>query len=221
MAERYSRQVMDFGEESQEKLKNSCVAVIGAGGLGSPVLEYLARAGVGRLIIIDRGNVIKSNLNRQFFTEDDIGKPKASVSKGRLGKVNPHITIEAFDEALTEENAARILKGCDVVVEALDNIRTRMLVSRACKKLGKPLVHGAVEGWRGYQLTCLPGGSYLEHLEGKEAKDGAFPIIGATAGVIGSIQALEVIKLITGKGKPNTRLLVMDWERNSIESSGV
>lgn len=215
--ERYSRQVLDFGEEAQRKLKQSCVAVIGGGGLGSPVLEYLARAGVGKLRVIDRGKVEESNLNRQFFTEADIGKLKASASKERLEAINPHIMIEAIDEALTEGNIKDILGGCDVVVEALDNLETRLLVSRACKELGKPLVHGTVEGWKGYQLTCLPGGSYLEHLEGKEKDEGAFPIIGATAGVIGSIQALETIKLITGKGKPNTELLIFDGKDNITE----
>jgi molybdopterin/thiamine biosynthesis adenylyltransferase len=215
--ERYSRQMMDFGKEAQEKLAKSTVTVIGAGGLGSPVLEYLARAGVGRLIIIDRGEVVESNLNRQFFTESDIGRPKASASKERLEKVNPHIRIEALDKGLADDNARELLKGSDVVVETLDNLNTRKAASRACRELGIPLVHGAVEGWKGYQLTCLPGGSYLEHLEGKEAKEGAFPIIGATAGVIGSIQALEAIKLITGKGEPNTELLIFDGKDNITE----
>ena len=215
--ERYSRQVLDFGKEAQEKLKQSHVAVIGGGGLGSPCLEYLARAGIGKIVIIDNGEVEESNLNRQFFTGEDIGKPKASAAKERLEKINPHIRIEAVDSELTEGNVKELLKGCDVVVEALDKLETRLLVSKSCRELGKPLVHGAVEGWRGYQLTCLPGGGYLEHLERKETKAGAFPIIGATAGVIGSLQALETIKFITGKGKPNTELLIFDGKDNITE----
>ncbi len=215
--ERYSRQMLDFGKEAQEKLKQSCVAVIGGGGLGSPCLEYLVRAGIGKMIIIDNGEVEESNLNRQFFTEEDIGKPKASVSKERLKAINPHIEIEAVDSKMTEGNIRELLGDCDVVVEALDNLATRLLVSRACRELGKPLVHGTVEGWKGYQLTCLPGSGYLEHLERKETKTGAFPIIGATAGVIGSIQALETIKLLTGVGKPNTELLIFDGKDNKTE----
>lgn len=210
-----SRQLLDLSVKEQERLKDSDVTVVGAGGLGSPVLEYLARAGVGFIKIIDRGKVIGPNLNRQFYTREDIGKPKAHAAMERLLKINPHIKVSGLNENLDKTND--ILIEGDVVVDALDTMDGKLMLAKSCKVIAMPMVHGAVEGWKGYQLTCLPGKGYLKHLEGKKASTGTFPILGPTAGVIGCIQAMETIKLLTGKGKPNTDLLVFDGKNNILE----
>ncbi|NJE76633.1 ThiF family adenylyltransferase [Thermococcus sp. ES12] len=220
--ERYDRQIMIFGTEGQEKLKSSKVAVVGVGGLGSPVAYYLAAAGIGTILLVDEQTPELSNLNRQILHwEEDIGKnPKPLSAKWKLERFNPDIKIETFVGRLTEENIEEVLEGVDVIVDCLDNFETRFLLDDYAQKARIPLVHGAVEGTFGQVTTVVPG--FTKSLRGifpnVRGKSGKFPILGATAGVIGAIQAMEVVKLLTGIGEPLlNRLLIVDLAFNTFD----
>ncbi|NJE04226.1 ThiF family adenylyltransferase [Thermococcus sp. MV11] len=220
--ERYDRQIMIFGREGQEKLKSSKVAVVGVGGLGSPVAYYLAAAGIGTLLLIDEQEPELSNLNRQILHwEEDLGKnPKPLSAKWKLERFNPDVRVETFVGRLTEENIDEVLEGVDVIVDCLDNFETRFLLDDYSSRKRVPLVHGAVEGTFGQVTTIVPGvtKSLREIFPGVRGKRGKFPIIGATAGVVGSIQAMEVIKLLTGIGEPLlNRLLIVDLAYNTFD----
>jgi len=220
--ERYDRQIMIFGKEGQERLKSSKVAVIGVGGLGSPVAYYLAAAGIGRILLIDEQEPELSNLNRQILHwEEDLGKnPKPLSAKWKLERFNSDIKIETFVGRLTEENVEKVLEGVDVIVDCLDNFETRFLLDEYAQKRKIPLVHGAVEGTFGQVTTIVPGKtkSLREIFSSVRERKGKFPIIGATAGVVGSIQAMEVIKLLTGFGEPLlNKLLLIDLAYNTFD----
>jgi len=220
--ERYDRQIMIFGRDGQEKLKSSKVAVVGVGGLGSPVAYYLASAGIGTLLLIDEQKPELSNLNRQILHwEEDLGKnPKPLSAKWKLERFNSDIKIETFLGRLTGKNIDKVLEGVDVIVDCLDNFETRFLLDEYAHRKRIPLVHGAVEGTFGQVTTIVPGKtkSLREIFPNVREKKGKFPIIGATAGVIGSIQAMEVIKLLTGFGEPLlNKLLLVDLAYNTFD----
>jgi len=209
---RYDRQALMLGEKGQDRLKNSKVCVIGAGGLGSVVLYYLTASGIGNIKVVDYDEVKLDNLNRQFihFTED-IGKSKVESAKDKLNRLNPDIKIEILKIKIIKGNIKDIIKDCDVIVDCLDNIETRLIVSDACKSMKKNFVFGAVEEFRGMQGTNLD----LRKIY-KEENKRKFQIIGATVGVIGSLEALETIKLILGL-KVNKNLLIFDGKNNKFK----
>jgi len=222
--ERYDRQLRmpGFGVEAQLKLKRSAVLIVGAGGLGSVVSLYLAAAGVGRLRIVDNGEVELSNLNRQIlYSTNDIGKRKVVIASRKLKELNPRISIEPVSEEITEENLPNLLDGMDVVVDCLDNFRSRFILNRACIKYGKPLIHGAIYGLEGRLMTIIPGKSpCLACLIPQEPKETPIvPVLGPLPGIIGAFEALEAIKLLTGIGEPSIgKLLVIDGEDLSFYS---
>ncbi len=201
--EKYSRQILLFGEEGQEKLKNAKVLVAGAGGLGSPVSTYLAIAGVGKIILADFDSVDPSNLNRQFLHhEKDIGRLKVESAKEKLLSMNPDIEVETISEMLTESNLDALIPECDVIVDALDNLATRQILNRLAIKRRVPLIHGAVTGYDGQVTTIVPGKTPCFYcIFPRISKKEVFPVLGATPGIIGSIQANETIKFLTGQGK--------------------
>jgi len=223
---RYSRQFLlpGFGSEGQEKLKNAKVLVIGAGGLGSPILLYLAAAGVGHLGILDFDVVDESNLQRQvLFTTPDVGKLKAEIAAEKIKALNPNIRTQIFNVYLSSTNASDIVNQFDVVVDGSDNLPTRYLVNDACVILNKPLVYGAIfqfEGQVSVFNQLLQGGA-----RGPNYRD-LFPhppppemvpscseggVLGVLPGIIGSMMANEAIKLITGMGVTlSGRLLLFD-----------
>ncbi|WP_297464697.1 ThiF family adenylyltransferase [Thermococcus sp.] len=220
--ERYDRQIMIFGKEGQEKLKNSKVAVVGVGGLGSPVAYYLAAAGIGTILLIDEQEPELSNLNRQILHwEEDLEKnPKPLSAKWKLERFNSDIKIETFVGRLTAENVDDVLDGVDVIVDCLDNFETRFLLDDYAHRKRIPLVHGAVEGTFGQVTTIVPGKtkSLREIFPNVKERKGKFPVIGPIAGVVGSIQAMEVIKLLTGLGEPLlNRLLLVDLAYNTFD----
>jgi adenylyltransferase/sulfurtransferase len=223
---RYSRHVIipEFGLEGQLKLKNSSVLVIGSGGLGSPVLLYLAAAGVGHIGIVDFDTVDDSNLQRQvLFTVDDLGASKAETAKIRLLKLNPHIKVTVFKERFTSENAMEIIKDFDVAADGTDNFPTRYLVNDACVLAGKVNVYASIFRFEG-QVSVF---NFLKEdgTRGPNYRDmfpeppppGLVPncseggVLGVLPGIIGSLQANEVIKVITGVGDPLVgRLFLFD-----------
>lgn len=209
--ERYQRQLMlpGVGKEGQQKLKKAKVLVVGIGGLGSPVAAYLCAAGVGRLGLIDDDLVAESNLQRQIlYNTDVIGKPKVQHAKQVLQKLNPEIEIETIEERIAVENIETIFRKYDLVVDATDNFRSRYLISRYCKKLDKVMVHGSIEEFSGLvSVFNYKGGPLYEDLFPEPPADTSIDgepkgVFGALPGVIGSLQSMEVLKIITGVGEP-------------------
>lgn len=202
---RYLRQtkIPQIGAQGQEKLKNSHVAVIGCGGLGGPVLTYLTLAGVGRIRFIDDDMVALSNLNRKFlYEESQIGEKKVVCAERFLKKRTQEVQLECIGERITGENAEKLLEHIDVVVDCVDDIFTRKEVGRACVKQGIPLVEGGIHGFYGYVMPVLAGKSAcLECVTSRPEKEEAIPALGAVAGVIGSLQAVECLKILLGQGE--------------------
>ena len=222
--ELYSRQIMikDIGIEGQKKLAGASVLVVGCGGLGAPVLSYLTAAGIGHLGICDGDKVTLSNLNRQIlFTMDDIGKPKTTATQEKLPALNPDITLTVYDQFIDEEIADNIISGYDIVVDCLDNFKARFILNDACIKAGKPLVHAGVEEYYGQLMTIIPGkGPCLRCLfpNGVKEETGKKPgVIGPTPGVLGAMQAMEVIKYLLGLQVCNDGLLTYDGLESSME----
>jgi len=214
--ERYDRQIRipGFGRAGQEKLKRARVVIAGGGGLGSPAALYLAAAGVGRIRIVDHGRVELSNLNRQvLYWAEDIGRSKVDSAAGKLSRLNPEITIEAVDETITGANAARLVSGFDLIVDAMDNLPARYLLNQAAIEANIPFFHGAVYGFEGRVMTVIPGRTAcLECVyHGATLAGEKFPVVGVAPAVVGCIQAAEVIKYIVGVGELLTdRLLIYD-----------
>jgi adenylyltransferase/sulfurtransferase len=205
--ERYSRQIIipGLGKKGQLKLKRAHVFVAGLGGLGSPSSIYLVAAGVGHLITIDEQRVDMTNLNRQVLHwELDVGRSKAESAAEKLSAMNPNVKVDSKLKRITPENVDKLIKGADVVVDGVDNYPIRYLLNEACVRNRVPFVHGAVEEFVGQLMTILPGkGPCLKCTVPKEPpKKPLFPVLGATPGVIGCLQAMEAIKIITGVGEP-------------------
>ncbi len=218
---RYSRHLImpEVGMDGQLKLKQAKVLLIGAGGLGAPLGLYLAAAGVGRLGIVDFDVVDFTNLQRQVtFGASDVGRPKTEAARERLGNLNPAIQIQAFETKLTSENALELFKDYDIIVDGTDNFPTRYLVNDACILLGKPNVYGSIFRFEG-QVTVFgaPGGPCYRCLYPEPPPPGLVPscaeggVLGVLPGIVGSIQAMETIKLILGRGDSLIgRLLLFD-----------
>ncbi len=224
--ERYSRHLIlsDFGIEGQKRLKAGKVLVVGAGGLGSPVLLYLAAAGVGTIGILDFDVVDDSNLQRQvLYSVEDVGLPKVEAAKKRLLSLNPHITIQTHQTQLTSENALDIIKDYDVVADGTDNFPTRYLVNDACCILGKTNIYASIFKFEG-QVSVFnyknEKGEYDVNYRdlfpsppppGMVPSCGEAGVLGVLPGIVGSIQASETIKVISGIGSPlSGRLFIFD-----------
>ena len=219
---RYTRHLVlkGFGGAAQQKLKAARVLIVGAGGLGSPAIAYLAAAGVGRLAIIDPDTVSLSNLQRQVVhTTAGIGQGKADSAGAFVAALNPHVALDLHATAITEANAPALLAGADLVLDGTDNLLTRRLVAAAAESQRKPLVSGAVSMFSGQVTVFAPhlGGPNHAALYPDAASDDALPscelngILGPVTGVVGTLMAMEAIKLITGVGEPLIgRLLVYD-----------
>ncbi|MCX5516526.1 thiamine biosynthesis protein ThiF [Kaistia algarum] len=225
--ERYARHIVlaEVGGAGQQKLKAARVLVVGAGGLGAPVIQYLAAAGVGTIGIVDDDVVSLSNLQRQVIHDTAaIGRAKTESAAMAVGRINPHVETEQFRVRLDTENADAILSGFDIVADGSDNFSTRYLVADRCAVLGRPLVTAAVGRFDGSLTTLKPyeageGGpnpSYRD-LFPEPPPEGLLPscaeagILGALTGILGSLQATEVLKLILGIGEPLIgRLLLVD-----------
>jgi len=219
--ERYARHLIlpEVGEEGQGKLKAGSVLIIGAGGLGSPVAMYLAAAGVGRIGLADFDNVDITNLHRQIlYGTSQVGQPKLSAAASRLRDINPEIAIETHGSAVTSENALDLFRNYDVIVDGTDNFPTRYLVNDACVLTGKPNVYGSIFRFDGQASVfyaregpcyrCLYPEPPPPNLVPSCAEGG---VLGVLPGVIGTIQATETIKLLTGLGEPLIgRLLLFD-----------
>ncbi len=218
--EYYKRQIAlrELGREGQERLRRSKVAVVGLGGLGSPAATYLALAGVGHLRLIDQDTVELHNLHRQtLYTVDELRYPKAEVAAKRLAKMNPGIEVEPISDNLRGDNVDEILKGMDCVVDGLDNMRTRYIVNEACVRSGIPYVYAAVIGFEGCLsvfrhprtpcLACVFPDLDDRNLPSCETRG----ILGATAGIVGAMEAMEAVKVLAGLNSIEGSLLICDF----------
>ena len=210
----------EVGGTGQRRLQGARVLSVGAGGLGAPLLQYLAAAGVGTLGIVDDDAVSLSNLQRQvLFATRDVGRPKVEAARDALAAINPHVRIEGVPERLTEGNADALVQGWDVVCDGSDNFATRYAVNAACAKAGVPLVSGAMGQWDGQVAIWDPGagGPCYACVFPEAPAEGLAPscaeagVIGALPGIVGSMMALEVIKRLAGAGETLTgRMLLWD-----------
>ncbi len=227
---RYQRHLSlaGFGPAAQEKLKGGSVLVIGAGGLGCPALLYLAAAGVGRIELVDDDHVDVSNLQRQvLYTEADAGQPKAEAAARRLRALNRFIQIVPHAVRFTRNNALELVRGVDVVVDGSDKFGTRYLVNDACVLADRPLVYGAIQGFEGQaSVFNWRGGPTYRCLFPEPPEAGTVPncaeagVLGALPGLIGTVQALEAIKLLTGIGEPLSGKLLL-WDALTMTSRSV
>ena len=218
---RYSRHLIlpDVGMAGQLRLKQSSALVVGAGGLGNPLLQYLGAAGVGRIGIVDFDTIDVTNLQRQvMYGTKDVGRKKLEVAKERVQAINPNVDVQTYDERLTSENALGILKDYDVVVDGTDNFPTRYLVNDAAVLLGKPNVYGSIFRFEGQaSVFWAAKGPCYRCLYAEPPPPGLVPscaeggVLGVLPGIVGSIQAIETIKVLLGKGDTLVgRLLVFD-----------
>ncbi|KUG15374.1 sulfur carrier protein adenylyltransferase thif [hydrocarbon metagenome] len=218
--ERYARQVMLFGEEGQERLKKATIFIAGAGGLGSPVSIYLAVAGVGTIILVDNDRVERTNLNRQILHfEQDIGRRKTVSAGEKLQAINPDITVQVIDETIDADSIDRLIGNADGIVDAMDNFPTRYLLNEKACAADIPFFHGAIRGFYGQVTTILPGRTAcLKCIFPTPPPKEVFPVVGMTPGLIGMVQATEVLKYIVGSGDLlANRLFLWDGMRACVD----
>ncbi|MFJ6025590.1 HesA/MoeB/ThiF family protein [Brevundimonas sp. NPDC092305] len=226
--ERYARHLVlsEIGGPGQQRLKAARVAVVGLGGVGAPAALYLAAAGVGRLRLIDDDVVSLSNLQRQvLFATDDIGRGKVEVGAEALTALNPGVEIEAEAVRLTSANADALIADCDVVLDGTDDFSTRFAVNAACVAASRPLVSGALGRWSG-QVGVFAGRPCYRCFVPEPPPDAEtcarVGVVGALAGVVGSMAALEAIKLITGAGRALTgRVVLYDGLTGEARTAGI
>ena len=218
---RYLRNHDAISEAEQAILAQKRVLVVGCGGLGGYVIECLARIGVGYLRVVDGDVFDETNLNRQLLSSNmNLGRPKTLAAQQRVMAVNPLVEVEAFQTLLTDENAVQLLEGCDVAVDALDNIPSRLVLQQAARSAGIPLVHGAVAGWIGQVCVVQPGQDLLNSLypastdtQGEEQETGTLSF---TAALTASWQAAETVKLLLGKPGLDGEILELDLLNSSF-----
>lgn len=217
---RYNRQMLmeGWGEETQRKLKNATVFIAGAGGLGSPVSIYLAVAGIGNIRICDFDSPDWSNLNRQILhSPSRIGINKAISGKMTLEELNPDIKVAAFTEKITEESVDRLVGDADIILDCMDNFPTRYVLNGCAMRKGVPLVFGSIWGMEG-RLSFIkpPETPCLKCIYPEAPPSEVFPVVGATPGVMGSLQVIETLKYLTGIGELHKGKLLV-WNGYKME----
>jgi molybdopterin/thiamine biosynthesis adenylyltransferase len=200
MHDRYTRNIGALTETEQELLLTKRAAIAGCGGLGCYAVENLARIGLGHLTLIDGDTFAPQNLNRQLYSlETNIGKSKAAEAKKRLGEVRADLSVQVFDVFLNEENAAELLKGHDVIIDALDNVKTRLLLEKAANELRIPLVHGAVEQWSAQVCVVYPGDFTLSSLYEANREFERPSVLSFAPAFCATLQAAEAVKVKLNK----------------------
>ena len=202
---RYLKNMKMLSEEEIEKLQGSKACIVGCGGLGGYVIEMLGRLGVGKITVVDGDVFDETNLNRQLLSDDStIGKGKADAAKNRMQHVNPLIQVVPIFQRITPDNGMELLAGHDVIIDAVDNIDTRLLLQEMASQLGIPLVHGAIAGWFGQVTTIFPGDRTLDVLYAKSAAKGIEKDLGNPSfspALVASIEVSEALKILIGRGE--------------------
>ena len=230
---RYSKQILltGIGTAGQEKIKKAKVLVVGAGGLGCPVLQYLVAAGIGKIGIVEFDTVNETNLQRQIlYGSEDLGKLKAVIARNRLSQLNSFTEIELFNIRLDSSNAVRIFKDFDIIVDATDNPETRYVISDTCAEFGKPMVHGAIYQYEAVVSVFNYAGGPDYRRFNPEKKDSVFKnpkpsevgIMGVLPGITGTLMSNEILKIITGNGSVlSGKVLLFNISDNSFRTIDV
>ncbi|ABY92673.1 HesA/MoeB/ThiF family protein [Thermoanaerobacter sp. CM-CNRG TB177] len=202
---RYDRNMNMLSKEENEKLKDFRVCVLGCGGLGGYAIEMLGRLGIGYITAVDKDVFEETNLNRQILSDmNSLGKSKALMAVERMKLVNPEVFVNAIVDEFNFENGKDIIKGHDIVIDALDNIEGKLTLQDICEELGIPFVHGAIAGWYGQVTTVFPGDKTLKFLYKKEMRKGIEKELGNpsfTPALVASIQVSEALKVLIGRGE--------------------
>lgn len=220
--QRYSRNVKTLSIEENESLKDFKVCVVGCGGLGGYIVEQLGRIGIGFITAVDGDVFDESNLNRQLLSEmNNLACSKAKAAEERMRRVNPLVRVISIPQRLTADNGLEIIKGHDVVVDALDNIESRLVLEELAENAGIPLVHGAIAGWFGQATTVFPGDRTLSRLYPSDASHGIEKELGNpsfTPALVASIQVAETIKVLIKRGDPlRKKILVINLLNQEYE----
>lgn len=230
-----TRQMSVVTRSEQQRFKDAKIAVIGCGGIGGETIEMLARMGVGELNLVDEDAFDLSNLNRQTLaTVRDLGLSKSEVACEKVRLINPYVKVNAFDEHVDLDNIDSIIADADIVIDALDNVLTRVIVSRKAQEKGIPYIHGAIHGTLGQITTFMPDDVSYEELfnlpsKGKELNEDVFnelsnvtsgvpPVIGPTPNLIGCLEAIEAFKIITGLGKVTVAPKILTFDLLDLAS---
>ena len=217
--ERYKRNFPSIREEEQELLKTKTVSIIGCGGLGGNLIENMARLGVGCIRVIDCDEFSESNLNRQLLsTEKNLGRRKAAEAAKRIRAVNSEVKVKVIDRMLTAENAVKILKGSDLVLDAIDNIEGRFIAADACAALGIYFIHGAISGWCAQASTVAPGSGFLDKIYPRNLKAQAPSVLSFAPGFAAGVQTAEALKVLLGKEDTlENKLFIADLKSCSFQ----
>lgn len=214
--ERYKRQLMlaGFGPEQQRRLGQATALVAGVGGLGGTAALYLAAAGIGKLILVHRGDLTLSNMNRQILMREDwIGRPRVDMAQRSLQQINSEVEVEIHDALITEETAEAFLHPADIALSARPNFSERRRLNAACLRRGVPMVEAAMNGMEAYLFNVLPGITpcldCVFPSDDPAWQELGFPVLGAVSGTLGCLMAVETIKLLTGFGKPLASRMLM------------
>ena len=216
---RYARNIPALTNAECEILKQKRILVVGCGGLGGHIIDQLARIGVGFLRVVDGDVFEASNLNRQLLSAVPLlGVSKAKAAADHIARVNPDVTVESVQTFLTEGNAAEILAGCDIVMDALDNIPSRRILSAACERANIPYIYGAIQGWVAQAAISLPGDKLIDKLYPEEIEIKDKSVLSFTPALCASIQTALCVKLLTGRSVRSGTIYYFDLLNQEFET---
>lgn len=219
MQARYMRNIPALSEAECALLRGKKAAVIGCGGLGGHIIELLARVGVGHIVAVDGDSFDESNLNRQLLSETAlIGKSKAQAAKERVQRINPDVDVRAVEAFLCKDKAAGIISGCDAVLDALDNVNARRVLSRACEDAGIPYIYGAISGWVAQCALSMPGDGLIEKLFSSEPDIADKSVLSFTPALCAAAQCALCVKLLCGRDVQSGQIYYFDLLNMEFET---
>ena len=219
MEPRYARNIPALTEEECALLRQKRVLVVGCGGLGGHIIDQLCRIGVGIIRAVDGDVFEPTNLNRQLLSDVHLlGISKAKAAAEHIADVNPDVAVEAVEEFLTEANAAALVAGCDIVMDALDNVQSRKILASACSEAGIPYVYGAISGWVAQAAVCLPGDDLIAKLFPAEVEIRDKSVLSLTPALCASMQTALCVKLLTGRAVEAGNIYYFDLLNQEFET---